>query len=126
MGCSGLERGCGRSFFFNAVQPGAEESPKMTAGPFREPAATHQMLYLRIAFSIGLRAAHECLPYLAFFCRVVRLLQALLLLLLLLLSTGSLMASSPSSLKVWCARRISLRAMDRAARLAPIRSLWCR
>jgi hypothetical protein len=99
----------------------------MTAGPFREPAATHQMLYLRIAFSIGLRAAHECLPYLAFFCRVVRLPQALLLLLLLLLlSTGSLMASSPSSLKVWCARRISLRAMDRAARLAPIRSLLCR
>jgi hypothetical protein len=35
----------------------------MTAGPFREPAATRQMLYLRIAFSIGLRAAHECLPY---------------------------------------------------------------
>src|SRR5215211_2379014 len=117
MGCSRLEHGCGRSFFFNAAQPG-EGSPKMTAGPFREPAAPRQMLYL-IAF-FGLRAAHECLPYMAFFLRV-RLPQALLV-----ASTGSLMASSPSSLKVWCARRISLRAMDRAARLAPMRSLFCR
>jgi hypothetical protein len=47
---------------FNTVQPGADESPKMTAGPFREPAAPRQMLYLRIAL-FGLRAAHECLPY---------------------------------------------------------------
>jgi hypothetical protein len=45
---------------------------------------------------------------------------------LLLTASGSLMASSPSSRKVWCARRISLRAMDRAARFVPIRSLVCR
>jgi hypothetical protein len=53
----------------------------------------------------------------AFFCGVC-MPQALPL-----VSTGSLMASSPSSRKVWCARRISLRAMDRGARLAPMRSL---
>src|SRR5215204_7443473 len=117
MGYSRLEHGCGRSFFFNAVQPG-EESPKMTAGHFREPAAPRQMLYL-IAF-FGLRAAHEPSLYGLLLFRV-RLPQALLL-----AGTGSLMASSPSSRKVWCARRISLRAMDRAARLAPMRSLFCR
>lgn len=45
---------------------------------------------------------------------------------LLLTTTGSLIASSPSSLRVWCARRISLRAMERAARFVPMRSLFCR
>src|SRR4051812_49069415 len=56
MGCSRLKHGCGRSFFFNAVQLG-EKPPPMAAGLCREPAAPRQLLYLIASF--GLRAAHE-------------------------------------------------------------------
>ena len=68
MGCSPLKRGCGRSFFFSAIQPG-DKFPKMTAGPFREPFGSRP---LPSNCSTSAWCSLDCalrtnLPYLAFF-----------------------------------------------------------